>query len=283
MPILDTGTARIYYLTDGPEGPPVVFVNTWTASRVYWEPLIARLRRSFRCVSFDQRGTGRSLAISYQAGFDVDEMVDDLHALVRRSGSDDAHLVGHGLGGVVAALAARRHPQDFRTLTLIGPDILPVMEDGIEGKVEEFNAILTQARVMMQEAAMWPVARTVLLWRYRTAPEPYRTRLYEDFAAADPVAAYVTARSAAAYETRRRFEAALSELPLPVLLVRGEKDDVVSDSVLRRFFDHIRRGQLATVRGSGHLPMLEFPDELATLLDDFFRHESPVRHLAERV
>jgi pimeloyl-ACP methyl ester carboxylesterase len=278
MPILDVGSARLYYQADGADGPPIAFLNGWTASSRMWAPLVKILRASYFCVRFDPRGTGRSLATSFDAGFEIDDAVDDLHALLRATGVRDVHLVGHGVGALTAAVAAHRRPQDFSSLTLIGPEYVPLSTTEAAAEAEENALLLTQTRLLLQEVATMPIVRNFLLWRYRRTPEPYRTQLFEDFSAADPRAAYLTMRSALDSFTRKQFEDAVSGVSLPVLLMRGEYDDVASARVMRGLFARIRRGQSALVRGGGHVPMLEYPKECAGLLDEFFRTEAPIRH-----
>ncbi len=272
MPFLDTDSVRLYVQVVGDRGLPVIFVNGWTATCQMWLPLVKRLSKAYRCVLYDPRGTGRSLSAARGASFEVEDAIADLHAVLRYVGGWDAHVVGQGTGAVAGLLAARERPQNFSSLTLIGAEC-PPPPAGLDREVE-VDLLLTQARVLLQEAATLPYARQLLLWRYRRAPEPYRTRLYEDFAAADPRAAYGLAQSVRDVVIRGRFWDALGQVPLPILLARGAADEVLSATAHRAMFDRIQRGQTATVRGAGHLPTLEYPEECAKLLINFFRTES---------
>jgi 3-oxoadipate enol-lactonase len=281
MPIFDTATARLYYQISGETGPPVVFLNGWAASCREWVPLARKLNKRHRCLVYDMRGCGRSLATSFTAGFEIDDAVADLQNLLNFVGFRDAHLVGHGIGAIVAALAARAHPQDFSTLTLIGTEFTPTGSGESAERRDNTDLMLTQARVILQEMATVPYLRNLVLWRYRRVPEPQRTELFEDFAAVDPRAAYQFMQSARDAAVRDRFWEALDALNLPILLMRGESDDICPASVHRLMFNRIRRGQSGTVRGSGHMPMIEFPQECADLLEEFFRSELPRLHRAK--
>ncbi len=272
MPFLDTDCVRLYVQVVGDRGLPIIFVNGWAATCQMWLPLVKRLSRSYRCVLYDPRGTGRSLVTALGTTFEVEDAVADLHAVLRYVQGWDAHVVGQGTGAVVSLLAARERPQNFSSLTLIGTECLPPPTG--RDREAEADLLWTQARVLLQEAATLPYVRQLLLWRYRRVPEPYRTRLYEDFAATDPRAAYGLAQSVRDVVIRLRFWDALRQVPLPMLLVRGALDDVLSPGTHREMFDCIQRGQTATVRESGHLPTLEYPDECAELLQNFFRTES---------
>ena len=56
---LETGSARIHYLTAG-SGPAVVLIHGWALSLREWDDQIAALSPHYRVVAFDRRGYGRS-------------------------------------------------------------------------------------------------------------------------------------------------------------------------------------------------------------------------------
>src|SRR5438067_2080321 len=97
MPFINIGPAKLHYQTIG-QGTPVVFVNGWTMSSEYWQPLVEQLRSKHLCVLYDARGFGRSLPLPAEAGVDIEDHADDLHELIGFLGLKDANLIGHGLG-----------------------------------------------------------------------------------------------------------------------------------------------------------------------------------------
>jgi proline iminopeptidase len=274
MSFSDLGSARLYYQQIG-AGPPVVFVNGWTMSCDYWQPLAERLKQRHMCLLYDGRGIGRSQPLSAEAGVDIDDHADDLHELICRLGLSDVHLVGHGLGAWTALLCARRHPQDVITLTALAPESEP---DEKDEKGNEAPSAWRQASLILKDLASVPMLRNIVAWRYRRAPEPQRTKLFEDFAHADRRAAYHMLASCMGSENRERLRRALADVGLPIMLARGSEDRLCPAQILREYFSLIKSGKMATVRGCGHFPMLEFTEELAALLLDFFaRNIGPQR------
>ena len=74
-----------------------------------WLPQIAQLSATYRCVSFDNRGMGRSLPAA--AAITVEQMAADAEAVLQAVQVERAHVVSHSLGGLVAlqlALGSRR-------------------------------------------------------------------------------------------------------------------------------------------------------------------------------
>jgi pimeloyl-ACP methyl ester carboxylesterase len=98
---------RLVYDVRG-DGPPVLFIQGVGVHGDGWTPQTDVLARRFRCLSFDNRGMGRSQP---DGGFiSVEQMADDALAILDAEGVESAHVVGHSLGGLVAlsvALEAR--------------------------------------------------------------------------------------------------------------------------------------------------------------------------------
>ena len=84
--------------------------------RLGWEPVLGKLRRRFRLVLVDNRGTGCS---DRPAGsFGVADMADDVIAVLDAAGIRMAHVMGVSLGGMVAQEVAITHPERVDGLVL---------------------------------------------------------------------------------------------------------------------------------------------------------------------
>ena len=97
---------RIAYDVAG-TGPPVLFLHGLTSSRLAWNPVTDLLAGDFTCVRPDLRGHGESSAAS---DYGMLSMVSDVHAVAEELGLDTPAVVGHSLGGTVAAVYAIAHP-----------------------------------------------------------------------------------------------------------------------------------------------------------------------------
>lgn len=263
MPFFSRGAVQLYYQLVG-QGPPVVFTGGWTMSCEYWRPLVEELQPRYRCLLYDPRGFGRSLPLSAEAEVEIEDHAEDLHELIEGLRLRDVHLVGHGLGAWISIMCARRHPQDLLTITAIAP------EREQEESEAEMPSLWKQASLLLKDLASLPLLRNLVAWRYRRAPEPFRTRLCEDFATADRRAAFHLLASCMGVENRKKLDRAISEVHAPVLLARGSEDRLCPPEAFRNYFELIRSGKMATVRGCGHFPMLEFTKEFAALLGGFF-------------
>ena len=259
--ILRTRHGPLYFDLAG-EGPPLVFASGWAMSCEYWRPAVDLLKRKYRCLIYDSRGIGRSQPISREAGFEIDDHADDLNSILESLGIFDATLVGHEMGTLVAAVCAERHPQTVNSLVLVSP------RQAVSDKDIKQLAVFTPAALALRELAAYPLIRNVVAWRFRSAPQPHRDILFNEFADLDPRIAYETAVSAAGAENVARLERLVSRSESRLLIICGEKDKRAATQA-RRLFSLARAGKLATMSACGFLPMLEYKAQFVRLLDRF--------------
>lgn len=116
MPEVEHRGCRLSYEVRG-DGPPVLLIQGVGVAGTGWLPQVDALAGRYRCLTFDNRGMGRSQPVG--APLTVDQMAEDALDLMDAEGWKSAHVVGHSLGGLIAlnlALAARDR---VRSLSLL--------------------------------------------------------------------------------------------------------------------------------------------------------------------
>jgi pimeloyl-ACP methyl ester carboxylesterase len=101
-------------------GPPLVTVHGAWADGRHWNRLAEQLADSFRVITYDRRGHGRSGGEHTS----VEDDVSDLTALLADLGAP-AHVVGGSLGGAIALRAAATDPSPFLSLSVHEPALPP--------------------------------------------------------------------------------------------------------------------------------------------------------------
>ena len=113
-------------------GAPIVFLHGFGADLNGWRPVHRLLPEAQPALAIDLPGHGLS-ALGEEASFEV--LVEAARAALIEEGISEAHLVGHSLGGAVAA--ALSHEPGVKALSLmliapagLGPETNPAFFDG---------------------------------------------------------------------------------------------------------------------------------------------------------
>jgi 3-oxoadipate enol-lactonase len=101
----------------GPAGAPVVLLlhGLGATARLNWGRCYRPLSQQFRVLSLDHRGHGRGLRTGR---FRLEECADDAVAAADQLGVPRFIAVGYSMGGPIASLTWRRHPERVSGLVL---------------------------------------------------------------------------------------------------------------------------------------------------------------------
>ena len=116
-------------LCEKPEEETIVFVHGFGGDLNSWSYNQVELSTNFNTISLDLPGHGGS-ALEVDSG-NVSELSEILISLFEKKEINQAHLVGHSLGGAISLLMAYKKPEIFKTLTLICP-VLPGFKTNTE-------------------------------------------------------------------------------------------------------------------------------------------------------
>lgn len=248
-----------------PEGPALataLLVPGYTGSKEDFRLLLPELAAAgVRALAITRRGQADSAAPDDPDAYALDEEAGDvaqIAALLAAATGDPAvHLLGHSLGGVIAARAAALAPERFASLTLLcsGPHGWP------HRKLRERVLAGTEGNL-----AVWQAANP----RWHGVPEE----------AMDADARFVrrrmldtSARSivggAAILEDEHDLTEEVGGTGLPVLVAHGEHDDAWPIPWQRDMADQLG-ARYAVIDGAFHSPGLEAPAATGALLADFW-------------
>jgi pimeloyl-ACP methyl ester carboxylesterase len=111
---------RTVYVEQSGQGDDwVVFEAGAGAGRTCWDPVLPLLADSTRLVTYDRAGRARTEKITGQLS--IDDMAEDLVAMIEAVVPAKLVLVGHSMGGLIARRAAERLGGRLRGLLLVDP------------------------------------------------------------------------------------------------------------------------------------------------------------------
>jgi|SRR5690349_7761415 len=263
MPYAELNGVRVNYQLAG-SGEPVVLIPGFTTSLHLWHNQVEPLSRRYRTLTFDLRGHGDSSAPA--DGYGTSDYADDLRQLVEHLNLPRAHLVGASLGGAIAVHLALTRPDLVRSLTLAGAVI-----DGFEGWDEEYGARLRRARKIAQTESVEAAVKDWL-----THPFFRATRDVAEFAKT------AVRYSGAGWLSNARAPKApvsdfarLVEIEVPTLVVVGEADVDPCLATAKALAARAQHARMVLVKGAGHLPAWDNPEEFNRVLLEFLEHVSP--------
>lgn len=248
------------------EGPTVVLVHGLPGCGYDWTPLLDALAtRGLHALAYDRVGYGRSDGRP-DDDFTVDANARELLALLAHEDLRDATVVGWSYGGTTAIRAAIQDPSRIGRLVLVG-SAGPGVEQSDPPAV---FAVLFSAPVMAWMAAVPPVSRGVQTTLSRQAfsgqPEPdwWLPQLSANFASTQ------TRRSFREEEAQFSLDG-LDPSPIdrPILVVHGDRDQLVPLAVGRWLHDHARDAQLTIVKGGSHMLPITHAELLADRIAAF--------------
>jgi len=86
----------------------------------YMKPLYDSLSKMFYCVTYDQRGTGKSFIKNIDtSSLDIEKLADDIESIRIHLSNNKISLIGHSWGGMLAMDYVSRYPYRVENLILL--------------------------------------------------------------------------------------------------------------------------------------------------------------------
>ncbi|MFC7114330.1 alpha/beta fold hydrolase [Natronoarchaeum sp. GCM10025703] len=245
MPTATREGVSLYYDTWG-SGETVVFIEDVGFGAWLWGWQNDALAGPFETLVWDLRGTGRSDAP--EGPYTVSQLTADLEAVLADHGVDTAHLVGCGLGGMVALDYAQRHSR-AETLTLIGASPGGEDADLRTDRLEDAFAPRDD------EAALAASLEAVVSSGFRE-DHPEAIERIAAWRAEDDADRAAWQAQAAAFENYEHRDP-LYETTLPTMVIHGEDDEIVPFSNAELLDRELPSSELEPAPEAGHLVGVE--------------------------
>ena len=249
------GKVRLRVLSDG-AGPPLVFFHG--AWGVTWDPFLAELAKGFTVYAPEHPGTAPDTPDDIYQLDGLWDLVLCYDELLRALKLDEAVLVGHSFGGMVACEMAAAYPRRAKRLALIDP------------------------------IGFWRDSEKVVNWM-TVPPTELPAYVFRDpngeaakrmFGPSEPADAAAAARVRLMWAMGatgkftwpipdKGLKKRIHRVSAPTLLVWGKEDRLVPPVYADEFARRIAGARVQTVEGSGHAPHLEQPERVARMIREF--------------
>jgi 3-oxoadipate enol-lactonase len=235
---------------------PVIFVNSLGTDHRIWDGVVDRLAGNRRCIAYDKRGHGMSDLSPHP--YAIADLATDLLALADHCGIERFVVCGVSVGGMIALASAAAAPDRIAGLVLC--DTAPRI-----GTPDMWNIRIGQAR----NDGLSSIADNVM---ERWFSAGFRATRQDELAGwrnlliRTPADGYA-ATCAAIRDVDLTVEA--QSIEVPALVIAGADDLSTPPDLVRSLAELVPDAQFEIMASVGHIPSIEQPDLLATLLGDF--------------
>jgi 3-oxoadipate enol-lactonase len=240
-------------VTGKADGPVVVLLNSLGSTHRMWDAQLDALDERFLVVRYDTRGHGESPVP--EGPYSIDDLADDVVALLDGLGIARAHLVGLSLGGMTAMRLAARNPERVDRLVLLctGAQLPPA-------------GAWTDRAATVRAHGSSVVAQDVVGRWFTPAyldTHPEAGRAYRDMVASTSAEGYAGCCEAIAKLDLQRD---LSAIQAPTIAIAGADDPATPPARLEEIAAVIANARLLVVDHAAHLANVERPDVITPAL-----------------
>jgi pimeloyl-ACP methyl ester carboxylesterase len=257
---LEAGGLRLRALRAGSGDTTLLFLHGYGESLVGWRLVLDRFTPQYRVLAIDLPGFGLSdkPAGPYTNQF----MAAVLNDLLSRATTGPVVVVGHSLGGQLAAQLAIVNPDRVVAAILIAPS-----GAGISPLLGDTSGVASAVTHWVASAAGYVLPIHDPAW------------LAEDSASLAYVPSEDSSGLAAARDVLDEFDFSslqtrFSELRQPVLLIWGRNDPTIPYGIGERIARMLPCRQFVTLKATLHRPQQTRPDTVAAEMLGFLKHPS---------
>ncbi|KAI8938236.1 hypothetical protein NX059_005897 [Plenodomus lindquistii] len=262
MPFLHLGYKRIHYSDLKPDGAvreTFILMHGLGSSQDYYHVVAQGLvANGFRCIIFDNTGAGRSPYTFVEQS--IQTLGDDVIGILDALEVPKAVVVGHSMGGIVAADLAAERSDRIVAAVLVGPvypnkNVGPVFEKRIE---------------TVEKEGMQPLAETVSQTAVGKNASPLAKAFIRELLLGQDPAGYISNCRVIVNAPVPNY----SKISIPILILAGEEDKSAPLEGCKKMFEEMGTSEkrLEIMQGVGHWHCLEAFDEVLELVQKFY-HE----------
>jgi 3-oxoadipate enol-lactonase len=247
-------------------GPPLLLLHGYPFNRSMWREQVEALQGGFRVITPDLRGMGETESTAEPAG--MNEMAQDVAALLDELKIARVTLGGLSMGGYVSLAFARRFPLRVRALILADTRPQPDTDEARRGREEQAQKVLKEGMGAIADLILKKALAPATL---SSRPE-IAARVREMIHGTKPEGAAAALRGMAARSDQTDF---LASILAPTLIIVGSEDQLTPRADAELMRREIRGSRLEVIDGAAHVSNLERPAEFNRALMDFLRAQQP--------
>jgi len=274
------GVDLFYKIVGPPSGDYVLVLSGGPGEDIHSMQGIAdELGKKYRCIMWEQRGTGRSKLPKYDAStINLNAYIEDIEALRKQLRAEKFVVVGNSWGMILGLAYAGTHPDATRAVVTIGSGPITFEYLGVfsDNQIARLGACELEARDVWKDPAREAAdPDRAAFERLRIAAVAYffdRKKALEMQAELDPKDYnFRVPPGFLSAEGKYDFRSKLKTITAPVLLLQG-RQDIAGEANILEAHSLIKNSTVAFIDKCGHMPWLEQPEQTWKIAGDFLSH-----------
>jgi 3-oxoadipate enol-lactonase len=262
MPYKKVNGHNLYYEEHGAGPETIVFAHGLLWSGRMFEEQVDALKTSYRCITFDFPGQGRSEVTA--GGYDMDSLAADAASLIKELNAAPCHFAGLSMGGFVAMRMGICYPELVRSLILMETSADPEPAENVpKYKLLSFISRWLSIRLVAGKTMQIMFGQTFLNDPGRRE-ERDRWRGY--LLANNQTG---IARALKGVIEREGVSDKLGKIVAPTLVIVGEQDVATVPAKAERIAGAIPKAKLVKIPNAGHSSTVEEPAAVTRAIEEF--------------
>ena len=255
-------------------GFPIILIHGYGAKKEIWNPQILELRKKYKVITFDVRGTGESDRPNMH--YTMKMLAEDVNGLTDSLQVEKAHIIGRSFGGMIAQNFTLLFPQKVEKLVLIATNYGRTDTEWVEipksGRLEEVETLKHDPLKTFKQKSKW-----VFHKKFRKEMEANPTKKFYDVFSMEDLIRESTINlsrpqdiinQAEAMKTHYTLEK-LGEIKNKTLLIAASHDRQTPVSVMIEMNNRIPNSELKIINEAGHFMTLSRASEVNKMILGF--------------
>jgi pimeloyl-ACP methyl ester carboxylesterase len=254
---------RIVYL-EGGKGQTIILLHGFGANKDNWTRFAKYLTGSYHLVIPDIPGFGESSQMR-EATYDAENQLRRIDRFAEVLRLERFHMAGNSMGGMLAAMYGAKYPGKVSTLALLAPggvkspkmsEMAIMMQKGLNplltGSDEDFDELI---RLCFVRPPAMPSRFKKVFALDAVARRDFNRKIMEDmqWSHADGLPSPM----------ENYLEPYLPQIQAPVLIIWGDTDRILDAGGVAVLERNLKDYKTVIMRDTGHIPMMEYPQETA--------------------
>ena len=242
----------------GRDLPTIVFSNSLGTDLRIWDDVVKNLASEFSIVTYDKRGHG--LSDLGETPYTIQTHVADLAGLLENLGVRQSIICGLSVGGLIAQGLYATYPDHVRAMILC--DTASKIGD---------DATWNERIAAIKQGGIESISDAILSRWFTPA---FRNEANPAFAGSRNM---LVRQSAAGYIATccairdADLTTAAAKIRVPTLCIVGESDGATPPDLVEELARSIPKARFEVIKGAGHIPCIEQPEALTTLIREFIQ------------